>query len=77
MLQLLHFPILLLLQLLDEAPEDGHLEFDVLGNLGGRGAAGNGEEGNEVTSILPLDLTKDPKILQQTLENDVCDHQLT
>lgn len=47
-LQLLHFPILLLLQLLDEAPEDGHLKFDVLSDLGGRRAAGNDEEGDEL-----------------------------
>lgn len=77
-LQLLHFPIFLLLQLLDEAPEDGHLEFDVLGDLGRRGTAENGEEGDELTPspILSLGLTKDPKILQQTLKNYVCDHQL-
>lgn len=52
-LQLLHFPVLLLLQLLDEAPEDGHLEFDVLGDLGGRGRAGNDEEGDELTPPAP------------------------
>lgn len=39
--QFLHFTILLFFQLLDEAPEDGHLELDVLSDLGGREMPGS------------------------------------